>query len=340
MRDRFALLRQFCFQTAAMAMAFLVAVFVGGCVGGRQTLPPDSSGKAERKAVEFLTREVPAWYRENGCFSCHNNGDAARALFAATRHGYRIPSAALADTMAWVRRSEQWSHNKGDPGFSDQRLANLQFAASLLAAYNAGFVKDREPLRVAAWLVAADQDADGAWNIERQNPVGSPATWGTPLATSMGLRILRAADMARHRSAILKAEEWLRQARPVNVPVAAALLLAASDDPKGSLVQHRLEGLSLIRRAQTSDGGWGPYVDSPAESFDTALVLLALMGSRDEAGVAEMIRRGRAFLVKEQLSDGSWPATTRPSGNRSYAQQMSTTGWVTLALLATRSKDP
>ena len=49
-----------------------------------------------------------------------------------------------------------------------------------------------------------------------------------------------------------------------------------------------------------------------------------------------MIARGRAFLIARQQADGSWPETTRPSGAESYAQRISTTGWATLALLATR----
>src|SRR5262249_25750881 len=35
---------------------------------------------AEERAVAYLVREVPLWSQENHCFSCHNNGDGARAL--------------------------------------------------------------------------------------------------------------------------------------------------------------------------------------------------------------------------------------------------------------------
>jgi hypothetical protein len=48
-----------------------------------------------------------------------------------------------------------------------------------------------------------------------------------------------------------------------------------------------------------------------------------------------MIGKGRAYLVATQQDDGSWTETTRPSGNESYAQRLSTTGWATLALLMT-----
>jgi hypothetical protein len=64
-------------------------------------------------------------------------------------------------------------------------------------------------------------------------------------------------------------------------------------------------------------------------------VLLALAQSERSPRVIDMIARGRAFLIAQQQRDGSWIETTRPAGNVSYAQKISTTGWVTQALLAT-----
>ena len=155
----------------------------------------------------------------------------------------------------------------------------------------------------------------------------------------MALRTLKKADLSETRNAVERAASWLRQASPNNVLTAAALLLASppgsgQPDQSGRLKQDQC--LKLIRAAQTSDGGWGPYADAPPEAFDTAVVLLALSPFRREPGVDNLIRRGRGFLTAQQNPDGSWPATTRPSGSDSYAQLMSTTGWVTLALLETR----
>jgi hypothetical protein len=298
---------------------------------------------AEARAVGFLMREVPAWSKENGCFSCHNNGDAARALYAASRKGRRVPDHVLADTTEWVKRPAHWDDNKGDPGFSDKRLADIQFAASLLSAIESGRVKDRRPLEQAARKLAAGQSADGSWKIDAGNSLGSPATYGDSLATYMALRTLKKAALTETRDAVERAASWLRQASPNNVLTAATLLLAAEFvyDQAGQSARRsrRLKQdqcLKLIRAAQTSDGGWGPYADSPPETFDTAIVLLALSRFRREPGVGELIRRGRGFLIAQQNSDGSWPATTRPSGGDSYAQLMSTTGWATLALLETK----
>jgi hypothetical protein len=144
----------------------------------------------------------------------------------------------------------------------------------------------------------------------------------------MALRTVKAAALPETDAAIQKAEGWLRRVNPDNV-FAAAVLLQTS-------VGNSTDSLDLIRRTQTSDGGWGPYPDSPPETFDTALVLLALQEMREATGVKAMLQRGRAFLLAEQETDGGWPATTRPAGASSYAQRMSTTGWATLALLATR----
>jgi hypothetical protein len=297
---------------------------------------PSQQTLAESKAIDFLAREVPAWSKNNGCFSCHNNGDAARALFAATRQGYSIQRDVLADTTAWVSNPNRWEQNKGDPGFSDKRLADIQFAASLEAAFEAGYVTDRRLLAEAARKVIFHQDADGAWHIDAGNRVGSPATYGTHLATYMALRTLEKTDSLETKRSLQKANRWLGQAPANSVLSAASLLLASAIGENDSLRPRREKLIKMIRAAQTRDGGWGPYTDSPPEPFDTAVVLLALREYRGEFEVNDLIRRGREFLVSQQNANGSWPATTRPPGGDSYAQRVSTTGWVLLALLYSR----
>ena len=307
----------------------------------------EAAQTTEQRAIEFLQREVPAWSRDNGCFSCHNNGDAARALFAASQKGYRIPRGALADTTTWIASPAEWDHNKGDPGFSDKRLADLQFTASLAAALESGHAKAEAALNVAALKVANAQAEDGSWPVDSANSVGSPTTYGTALATYMAWDSLRRISMPEITMARQKAEERLSAIELDSVPNAAVVLLFhrsrrgnEADGPQmrnpPPHVGSYNAALNFLRRTQTSDGGWGPYADSPPEAFDTALALLALAVVHNEDGVPGMIQRGRAHLTITQLADGSWPATTRPSGGQSYAQQMSTTGWATLALLATR----
>ena len=264
----------------------------------------------EQRAIEYLVREVPAWHRDNQCYSCHNNGDAARALFLARRSGYRVPKAALSDTLAWLRQPSQWDQNHAAAAFGNPALAHIQFAAALAEAG-----ADRQALRTAAESLLRYRNADGLWKVDAGGIPGAPATYGAALATYMATQTLQAAGVNSSGQA-----EALSRLQPANLVDAAALLLAAQD---------RADCRQLLLTSQNGDGGWGPQPRMPSEVFDTALAMLALREGKP-------VERARAFLVKAQLADGSWPETTRPGGQVSYAERLSTTGWALYALLKVR----
>ena len=306
--------------------------------------PQDASPEA--RSVAFLSGEVPRWPVENNCYSCHNNGDAARALYTAIRLDYTVEPEALRDTTAWLQNPAAWDDNALGLEFADTTLARIQFAGALVDAMGAGEIRDPVPLAQAAELIAADQSASGSWPLDTSGSIGSPATYGTALATWAALRVLTRAGVPDLAAVIARADAWVRgvQAQTVIDAAAVVLALGVADDP--AAVAQRQRCLELIMEGRAPSGGWGAYLTSAVEPFDTALVLLALqplLGQPDLVAPAidaptlrEAVDRGRAFLLGEQLRDGSWVETTRPAGQQSYAQYISTTGWATLALLATR----
>jgi hypothetical protein len=309
---------------------------------------PSRALSAEERAVAYLSVEVPGWSRENHCFSCHNNGDAARALYVARSLSYDVAAEALSDTTDWLLRPTAWEDNKGDPGFSDKKLARIQFAAALAEAFRTAAVDARQTLIVAADTLLPDQSEDGLWKVDASGALGSPATYGTTLATYMARRTLHTAGAERYRDAISRADEWLLAQTPRATVDAAALALAMADRlssteaaPETAVEKKLREIMAWLLESQAGDGGWGPYPRSPSEAFDTAITLLALAAASDvnrenSTNVGESVRRGRGYLIATQLAAGGWPATTRPSGFQSYAQHASTSGWATLALLRTR----
>jgi Squalene-hopene cyclase C-terminal domain len=300
--------------------------------------PAIADDSPEGKALAYLAAEVPRWSPEHHCFSCHNNGDAARALYAAVRLGRSVPEKATLDTDRWLAKPEGWDKNGGDGPFSDKVLARLQFAAALASAIDAGRVADRAPLLRAAARLVDDQAEDGSWKVEDQDQVGSPATYGRPLATWVGRETLRLADASKYRPQTEKADAWLRRQPVERVFDASTVLLARAFDDSAEGLARRDKALDLLKRGQSGEGGWGPFVSSPTEAFDTALALLALDKHRDRPGVMSMIEKGRAYLIETQQADGSWTETTRPTGAESYAQRISTTGWATLALLTVKER--
>ncbi|MEX2114779.1 MAG: prenyltransferase/squalene oxidase repeat-containing protein [Pirellulales bacterium] len=285
-----------------------------------------------QRAVAFLSTEVPRWERENGCFSCHNNGDAARALMLAGRSGALPDRKPLDVTLKFLAAPESWDANGPDGPFKDQKLARIQFAAALAEAHDTRLLDKPAAMSKAAALVGELQLPEGYWETDAPGTVGSPVTYGRALATAVCQQVLRQAG-GDPDEAVLKAQRWFEQAVAKSVLDAAATMLGLAANRSEAAEARRAQCWQLIRQGQSSDGGWGPFVNSPPDVFDTAVVLLALSSQRDQAYV-DAIERGRRYLLAEQESDGGWPATTRPPGVDSYAQRISTTGWALQALLA------
>lgn len=248
------------------------------------------------RAVNYLSKEVARWRPENGCYSCHNNGDGARAL-------YRAGANVDPDTTAWLEQPSRWDSNPGDPIVSDKKLARIQFGAALLARGNAKATCE------AARIIAADRTPDGSWKID----AGSPATYGTTLATYFAREVMRICGLDTAPT-----DAWFARAPVSSVLDAAALYLAN---------RERSDAREYLLKAQTSDGGWGEHAGMPAQVFDTAIAIIALRGATKE------VTRGKAWLLAKQQVQGGWPETTRPPGAQSYAQHISTTAWALLALL-------
>jgi hypothetical protein len=67
--------------------------------------------------------------------------------------------------------------------------------------------------------------------------------------------------------------------------------------------------LPYLRAAQNDDGGWGFTQGLESRVEPTAWCMLALHEFSKSPGVDETAVRGRGYLERTQLPDGSWPAT-------------------------------
>ena len=301
----------------------------------------DPHRPAITRGVEYLKVEVPKWKAEHPCYSCHNNGDATRALLVAQSKGYDIGTS-LDDTLQFLKQPAKWDQNKAPSGFDDKTLAKIQFASALAVAERHGKAASTD-LEAAAKLLVAEQKPDGSWTLDDSQSLGSPATYGTLIATWSARTSLIASGMQPDNFTIVQADRWIRSGTPESVLDASGTILGlelASDVMAENL---RRNCLSILRTGQAPSGGWGPYVTAAPQVFDTALAVLALSSLEVEPRLArsayrpeelkEAIAAGKKFIASQQRPDGSWPETTRPANQESYAQRISTTGWAMLALL-------
>src|SRR5262245_1282865 len=88
---------------------------------------PAQDKSPEQRAVAYLAAEVAAWQPQNHCFSCHNNGDGARALYLALTRSYRVPAESLAETTRWLSSPQNWTKGLSESPAGDPRLARVQF---------------------------------------------------------------------------------------------------------------------------------------------------------------------------------------------------------------------
>jgi hypothetical protein len=325
---------------AHIMLAAVAALLVTSAVSAQQN---DEVKTAITRGVGYLSKEVPKWKAQHPCYSCHNNGDAARALLVASAKGFDIGTS-LDDTLAFLKQPAAWEQNKTRDGSGDdKKLARVQFASALAVAERHGKAASTD-IEAAAKLLLGDQSADGSWTLDESQSIASPATYGAIIATWLARTTLISSGMQPDTVYIVLADRWFRGLQPENVIDAAGTVLGlelASDVMAENL---RRACLSIIRNGQSPDGGWGPYVTAKPQVFDTAIAVLALSMLDVEPRLArstyraeelkEAIAKGKAYLVAQQRPDGSWPETTRPAGQESYAQRISTAGWAMLALLA------
>ena len=309
------------------ARALVIAVLAVAVAAAAQSTATDA---AIARGVKYLSVEVPKWRAEHPCYSCHNNGDAARALMVASARGYDIGTS-LDDTIAFLRQPANWDQTQAAEGFDDKQLARVQFGAALAVAHEHGRAL-RADLEKAVKLLIADQKADGSWTLDQSQSIASPATYGTIIATWSARATLMASLLRPGHPAIDAADKWIRGLKPQNVIDCAAVILALGRASDTAAEELRRGCLVILQNGQSRDGGWGPYVTAAPQVFDTAMAVQAL-AMLDRPELKAPIARGKAYLVSQQRPDGSWPETTRPADQQSYAQRISTTGWAMLALL-------
>jgi hypothetical protein len=331
-------------QTSRATFVLLSALYVVALAATTTARAQAPAPSVVERAVTYLAAEVPRWRQEHPCYSCHNNGDAARALVTAAGLGHQVGSS-IDDTVAWISTPERWDSNALRGGSEDLPLARIQFSSALMSMVAWGRAGADAIDRAAALLVGHQRD-DGSFRLSDSQILGNATFYGTALATSMAHRVLAASKTDAAEKAAARARAWLRSADTASVLDAASVLLGLERDGDAEAIGRRQQSLAVLKRSQGPDGGWGPYVTSQSEVFDTALALMALVMVRNVEALygptytgrelEAAIAAARKYLEGNQNPDGSWVETTRPSGGESYAQRISTSAWALQALLVSQ----
>ena len=308
------------------------------------SLLADRQREAVIEATQYLKTEALSWRTENACFSCHNNGDAMRALFECSTSPLPFRTSQWKESLLWLEAPRKWKEANSTEVKLSPALAIIQFGNTMLAAEKKGLLSvDEDRHRRAANSLIETQHPEGYWALEAIGHLGSPATYGNQLGTAMALRVLENSGSKQAEAAIQKSIRWIAQMQPqANIDLAAGVEILKRSD-KSDHIKLAKTWTQLLVQQQNKNGSWGPYASRFGEPFDTAIALLAVapfVSLHSEYRTA--LNRGRQFLIDTQESTGGWPETTRPSGGNSYAQHISTSAWALEALVQISSviEDP
>lgn len=265
------------------------------------------------RGLAFLAKDALAWKKEHNCASCHHAAQVAWAMREAKQRGYSVDESVLAEMTKWVAESGDGKTSLPRPaGIPKAWNAKTVWFALALGADAQPDAVSQAGLKRLVETVKVDQTESGAWAWwpETRPPIfGNSDESVTALAT---LAVLPAAAAGDESAKVARDQgmKWLAETKTDGDPQSIAMRLVLwrrlnrPANESALLVQR-------IRERQNSDGGWSQSPDMASDAWATGQALYALSHT-DLKSDEPVIARGKAFLVKTQRDDGSWPMTSRP----------------------------
>ena len=262
----------------------------------------DTIRAAVERALPPLQRLGPAFIQKTGCVSCHHNSLVSMAVTAAAAAGYRV------DESAATRQRELTAAYLGSwrsRALQNRTVAGGQDSVSYLLF---GLAADRHPADLgtdaqAIWLLRR-QASDGRWPVATLRP---PIESNDIAVTAISLRAVDVYAPPAMRGgaaqAIERARQWLSTAtaRSTEERALKVMGLAWANASPTALATARRE----LVGAQRADGGWAQQDSGPSDAYATGEAVVALEQSPDASHRAAA-HRGIEFLLRSQLTDGSW----------------------------------
>jgi len=313
-----------------------------------------------RKSVEAglaLVLDSGAKFTEataNRCFSCHQQSQPALALGLAKQRHFSFDEAVAADQLSATLRA---AHRRKS-GAIEEPLPVPSIAAWFLIGLHAAGHPGDALTDAYVYSLARSQAREGRWATKAGR---APMDYSDVTSTALSIRALRlyAPPTMKKNFAqrIAKAADWLSGYDPSSTEERVFQILGLHWAGADS---SRLTALTeVLLKQQRNDGGWAQLPTLPSDGYATGLVLYGLNQGGGLSPSRPAYQRGIGFLLKEQLSDGSWFVPTRASpvqvaiddifahGRHQWISSAATS-WSTMALMlaeqgasnARRRKDP
>jgi ankyrin repeat protein len=302
------------------------------------SLDTSATRRAVAAALPLLQQSERTITETRNCVSCHQHPLVSMVVGLTRKHGFKVD-----ETIA----AEERAHILKDMG---GRVRPLLFGTGIDPTLSVhvllGLAAENEPAsRVTDALVhylVLRQRLDGHWQQENYRPPDEASNFQFTALAVRGLKSYASKGRTREIAVrIERARHWLQSTEPADTVDRGFQLLGlgwAQVEPESVT-----KAVAKLLAEQREDGGWAQLPTLASDAYATGLALYAL---HEGGGVAidhPAYRRGIEFLLRTQMTDGSWFVATRsfpivefsksgfPHG-RSQFISAAATCWATMAL--------
>lgn len=308
-----------------------------------EILPPTLAQvrSAIDRALPPIRKAAQGYIEQRDCFSCHHQAAAVLALAPARELGWPVEVDEIAEQAEFTATSlrsaiESYRKGQGEGGGATR----AGYALWTLA--EAGHPPDEATEAVVGFLLGRDR-LRGGWKTSSDRPPSEASSFATTFVVLKGIKAL-ASDAQKDavEARIKLARIWLLANQPKDHEDRVFRLrgLAEAGAPEAAIA----EAVAAIVRDQRPDGGWGQAEGLSSDAYATGTALVALRESGKMAVEDREYRLGLAFLIADQLDDGSWRVQSRSKPFQTYFESgfphgpdqfisMAASGWACRALL-------
>jgi len=256
------------------------------------------------KALALLQKSGPEFVKVSGCTSCHNQSLPQMAAGLARARGFgldeQLSQQSVKAVMAMFRPMRE-EMLKGTEKLPDPPI----FVGYALAGLAAEGYKPDETTEAMAHLLATQQLPDGGFGVLAARP---PLEGSTFTAAALSIRGMQTYGKDTERQ-VAMARKWLERSQPKSTEDRAMQLLGltwAKADP-----EYLGNAARALLASQRPDGGWAQLPNIETDAYATGQALVALRLSGQVPVTDSAYQHGIGFLLRSQLSDGSWLVRSR-----------------------------
>ncbi len=295
-----------------------------------------------KKSLKLMQHSAETYISNRTCFSCHHQALPALTVSLAREHGFDIDrKKARAQSQFTIRyfskRITRLVKGNGVPGGS------YNAGYTLLSLHADEWKADKTTDALVQYLLKRHEN--GFWKIITRRP---PLEASHFTATALAIRALRlyAKDQSAIESPINQAKQWLIKTKAKSNEDQSFQILGLK---WSHATPQTIEPFKkALLKSQREDGGWAQLPKMKSDAYATGQALVAL----HEAGVKpdhEQWRKGIAFLIRNQLDDGSWKVESRSKPFQKYFESgfphkknqwisITASSWATQALILSMPK--